>query len=169
MRPIRKNKTSSTPKKHYRRRPGQAAAQSKLNDETQEKICGFIAGGLRLEDACRLSGVHRTTVWLWKDRGNAGEQRYKEFLDAVELAEVKSKALLLAEIRRDPDWKAKKWILINRFPKEFRDYITQEITGVDGSPMSLAPFVVNFTLPPPDSTEFTTIDHSGTKEIENAR
>jgi hypothetical protein len=164
---ITQKTTKATPKavkRHYRRKrlaPGQPHAQSKLTDEVQEQICGFIAGGMRWVDACQLSGIHRATAWMWKERGAAGEERYAEFMEAVDLAEIKSKALLVAEIRRDTDWKAKKWLLINRFPGEFRDYITQEISGPNGAPIEMTgkQFVVQFTMPPPDATEFTTVDH----------
>lgn len=158
-------KTSKTPPKKrgyhkQKKSPDEPAkTNSKLTDKVQEKICGFIAGGMRWEDACVLSGIHRSTAWVWKDRGAAGEERYKEFLEAVELAEMRSKALLVADIRRDVDWKAKKWLLMNRFPKEFRDSYTQEVVGADGGPVSLSlnPFTVNVNLTGIEQ-EFTTIN-----------
>lgn len=173
---MKKTKTKSTPptredlERHLKRKEeGRPSAHSKLTNKVQEKVCGFIAGGLRIEDACALSGIHRSTLWVWKDKGAAGEERYKEFVEAVELAETKSKALLVGEIRRDPDWKAKKWLLMNRFPKEFRDHYTQEVTGPDGSPIavSMNPFIVNVSLSSNEpETEFTTINHQNGEVIQ---
>jgi len=164
--------TSATPKSRARKRhlkrklaKGQPSPYSKLTDEIEGKICGYIAGGMKWEDACELCGIHRTTAWHWRDRGAAGEPRYAQFMVAANTAEVKSKALLVAEIRRDTDWRAKQWLLINRFPDEFKIRYYQELAGRDGGAIqtnsTVNPFKVEVILAGVEPTEFTTIDHSG--------
>jgi hypothetical protein len=148
---------------HMRRklRPGQPNALSKLDNALEKKICGFIARGMVWEDACQLCGIHRKTAWDWKCRGDAGEPRYVQFLEKTSLAELRAKALLIGKIRNNPDWKAQKFLLCNRYPKEFRDHIVQEVTGPSGGsiPVAVNPFEVEIIMAGDPDPKFTTIDH----------
>src|ERR1700693_5113934 len=42
-----------------------------LSDEVEEKICRYISQGLTWGDASRLAGLHRSTCWNWKTKGDA--------------------------------------------------------------------------------------------------
>lgn len=137
-----------------------------LNDEVEAVICGYISKGLTWSDAARLAGTHRSTCWNWKTKGLAylddpaarpEDERYARFVERCEEAELASKVLLVDQISRDPDWRAKAWILKARFPKEFTEFTRQELSGPEGSPVALnvtnQPFQVIFSMPKPDATE----------------
>jgi hypothetical protein len=155
------------PKRLVKRKPrgsNGGNGHSKLTKELTDKVCGFIAGGMRWEDACILSGIHRSTAWEWRAKGENGDPTYQYFMEQADLAELKSKAVLVSYIRNDPDWKARKFILINRFPDEFKDRYYQELSGKDGQPIqtngTFNPFQVNITMSGTNDEEvFTTIDH----------
>ena len=57
-----------------------------------------------------------------------------------------SETMMVHKILSDPDWKATRWILKNRFPDRYRDLTRAELSGADGGPIPLehsGGFVVN--------------------------
>lgn len=148
--------------------PGQPFPGCKLNDALQEKICGFIAAALTWNDACQLVGISRSAAWEWRTRGAAylddpvghvGDARFGSFLEAVELAKTRSKAILIRKIIGSDDWRAAKWLLCNRFPSEYKDQF--EISGPEGQPLSIGgnQFNVIMELPDLGPLEWKTVDH----------
>jgi hypothetical protein len=115
-------------------KPGQPSAKSKLTYEAQEKIIGAVRGGQTLECAAALAHIDRSTLNDWRYRGQqeAAGSRYAEFNQAMEWALLESEAMLVHAIVTDSDWKAKKWILKNRFPDRYRDLTRAELAGLDG-------------------------------------
>ena len=112
-------------------KPGQPSARSKLTYETQEKICQAIRGGQTLECAAALAHIDRSTLNDWRYRGQQEPgSRYAEFNQAMEQALLESEAMLVHAIVTDSDWKAKKWILKNRFPDRYRE--RYELSGPEG-------------------------------------
>src|SRR5271165_6525017 len=72
--------------------PGQPCIGSKLCDELEERILGFIASGMSQTDACGLVDISRETLYRWKEKGAAEpESRYGQFLEACERAELECK------------------------------------------------------------------------------
>src|SRR6266550_555532 len=135
-----------TPKKRPARRhvrklalkPGQPSAKSKLTYEVQEKIINAIRGGQTFDCAAALAHIDRTTLNDWRQRGQQElGSRYAEFNQAMEWALLESEAMMVHAIVTDPDWKAKKWILKNRFPDRYKERVISEISGPGGSPVPL--------------------------------
>ena len=56
---------------------------------------------------------------------------------ALEAALLEGEAMLVHAIVTDSDWKAKKWILKNRFPDRYKERVISEISGPDQGPISI--------------------------------
>lgn len=148
-----------TVRKHVRRlilKPGQPSPRSKLTDEVQQKICNAVSSGQTFECAASLVGIDRHTLNDWRQRGQQEpDSRYGEFNRALEAALLASETMMVHKILSDPDWKAAKWILKNRFPDRYRE--RYELSGAAGAPIQLEHSGKQFTLtvvcppPPPDA------------------
>src|SRR5258708_7488819 len=122
-----------TVRRHVRKlalKPGQPSARSKLTYEVQEKICGAVRAGQTFECAASLAHIDRTTLNDWRQRGQQQPgSRYAEFNQALEAALLAGEAMLVHAIVTDEDWRAKRWILKNRFPDRYRDLTRAELSG----------------------------------------
>jgi transposase len=114
-----------------------------LTPEVQAVIIAAIQKGNYRRTAAAKAGVCERTLYNWEERGEAGEEPFREFLQALKTAEAKAEAMLLEEIRtaqgaipgpggRGPDlWQSKAWILERRWPKRWaqrvRTAVTEEI------------------------------------------
>jgi len=145
-------------------RPDQPHIGSKLDDELEERICGYIAQGMTLTDSCGLCDVDRVTIGRWKERGlDEPESRYGLFLDRCQKAELSCKKVWIARIAGDLDWRALAFLLKARWPESFAEYVRQELSGPGGIPLPAGnPFQVNVNVSTSGAPEqFTVIDHSG--------
>jgi hypothetical protein len=152
--------------------PGQPHSRTKLTDEVESMICERISEGLAWQDAARLSGVHRSTVWNWKIRGqafneNPDEQpedaRFGVFVERLAIAESRCKETWVKRVAKDPDWRALAFLLKAHWPKEFCEFVRQELSGPDGQAIEVHqtnPFRVEVHLEGPSDIKWTTIDHS---------
>src|ERR1700730_40778 len=135
--PANPSPNKRTVRKHVRRlalRPGQPDAKSKLDDDVQHKICNAVSSGQTFECAASLVHIDRTTLNDWRARGQQDPgSRYGEFNRALEAALLASETMLVHKILSDPDWKAAKWILKNRFPDRYRE--RYELSGPAGAPI----------------------------------
>jgi succinate dehydrogenase flavin-adding protein (antitoxin of CptAB toxin-antitoxin module) len=154
-----------TVRKHVRRlasRPGQAGPRSKLTDDVQQKICNAVSSGQTFDCAASLVRIDRHTLADWRARGQQEpDSRYGEFNRALEAALLASETMMVHKILSDPDWKAAKWILKNRFPDRYRE--RYELSGPAGSPIPVehsGQFTVNVTCTQ-DDPDPTIYDESG--------
>jgi hypothetical protein len=143
-----------TVRKHVRRlalKPGQPGPRSKLTDDVQQKICNAVSGGQTFECAASLVGIDRHTLTDWRQRGEQDpDSRYGEFNRALEAALLASETMMVHKIVSDPDWKAVKWLLKNRFPDRYRE--RYELSGPAGNPIPVdmgAKFTVNVSCSDP--------------------
>lgn len=143
-------------------RPGQICVGGKLDDELEQRICGYIAEGLTITDACGLCDISRETLHRWKERGvDEPGSRYAQFLEKCEKAELSCKRVWVKRIAADLDWRAVAWLAARRWPASFTEYTRQELSGPDGVPLpSGNPFnVVVHVGPTPEGETFSVIDH----------
>jgi hypothetical protein len=128
-----------TVRRHVRRlalKPGQPSPRSKLTNDVQQKICNAVSSGQTFECAASLVHVDRHTLNDWRQRGQQEpDSRYGEFNRALESALLASETMMVHKILSDPDWKAAKWILKNRFPDRYRE--RYELSGPAGAPIPL--------------------------------
>lgn len=93
---------------------------TKLTAAVQRKIVKAIKAGATHDLAALYAGISRTSFYDWKARGEAGEEGFTNFSDAIELAEGKGAVDLLEKIKtaaQDPkEWRAGAWLLERRYP-----------------------------------------------------
>jgi hypothetical protein len=135
-------------KRHLKRlRVGQPADSYKLCDTLREEVCRLIRLGNSRDDSARLAGIHRDTMRVWRDRGAQEESGpYREFFEALELAELEWKAEALRKLQTDRDSKWI-WLLLKaRYPQEFREKTELELAGPGGMPIHPNPFQVEVII-----------------------
>lgn len=141
-------------KRKFRRKkkPGQPDDSRKLCDRLREDICQNIRRGLSKEDASRLCGITRETLRQWRGRGEEElSGPYRRFAEDVELAELQAKDSMLQKLLRDKDPKWTWNILKNRYPHEFKERITTELSGLDrGLIRNPNPFTVEVNCVAPE-------------------
>jgi hypothetical protein len=171
------------PARRLQLEPGQPSGYSHLTDAVEQSICERISEGVPFMDAARLSGAHRSTVWKWRVRGEAfndkpeehpGDERYGLFVERLAIAESRCKQIWIDKVSRagDLDWRALAFLLKVRWPKEFTEFVRQELSGPDGAPIAVNqtnPFVVHIELGGDPNVTFSTVDHSSTPHEESAQ
>lgn len=94
------------------------ARPTKLDDLVSKRIVNAIAKGLPRDTAAKLAGIAPSTLYLWLRKGDAGEEPFSEFSDALKRAEAEGEAELVAIIREagKTSWTACAWLLERRRP-----------------------------------------------------
>lgn len=96
------------------------ARPTKLTSAITSKIVEAIKAGATHEHAAQYAGINVATFYDWKAKGEAGEEGFSEFSDALKTAEGQGAVELLKRIKEaseDPKfWTAAAWILERRHP-----------------------------------------------------
>lgn len=107
------------------------ARKTKLNKETQARICELIKAGNYFAVAAQAAGITEQTFYNWKRRGEAAEERQRlgekltaqerqflSFLEAIKEAENIAHASAVAQIRQAglKQWQANAFLLERRYP-----------------------------------------------------
>lgn len=98
-----------------------------------EEILAMMAQGFSLQAAAAELGVHRQRVYEWMER-------HPEFADIVKVAQGKRVLKLerdLLSAADGPTVTSRIFALKNASPEEWREKVTQEISGPDGKPVPL--------------------------------
>ena len=98
---------------------------SKLKAEVINSIQQWLRMGYFVEDAARMSGVHKTTLYRWLEKGReereAGEESlYVDFCNAMEKARAEAEGMFLSSIKTAASrgqWQAAAWWLERSFDK----------------------------------------------------
>ena len=109
---------------------------TKLTPEVQDAICANLAEGIYVETACILAGVCKATFYKWKTRGEAGEQPYVDFVDAVTRAEAEAERRAIAHIQRagEEDPRHLEWWLERKHSDRWARREKHEVSGPGGGP-----------------------------------
>jgi hypothetical protein len=111
---------------------------SLLCDEIEAKICGFLRDGLSIIDAATMGGVNSATVSDWRARGSQEpESRYGLFFERTEMARTEWKYRSVVKVSENADPKHCWKLLCSRYPQEFRNYFSTELSGPNGQPVPL--------------------------------
>lgn len=118
---------------------------TKLTDELQEKICGYIADGNYPETAAQACGINPGSYYGWMKHGrefaadvpddyeDGPANRYYEFFKAVKHAEALCETTALTELRKHwpEQWTAIATFLERRFPYRWgrKDRIEIDVRG----------------------------------------
>jgi hypothetical protein len=114
---------------------------SKLTPEVKETIIQALRAGNYAETAARVAGIGPSTFFLWKQKGEAGEQPYADFLEAIAAAEAvaESRAVAIIANAMLQDAKHAEWFLERKLQKRWGRHDRTEVVGEGGGP-------VKFTL-----------------------
>lgn len=88
--------------------------------DTVQQLLQAVEDGNYIETAAELAGVAKQSVYNWIKRGEAGEEPYKAFMDAVKRAQARAEAAEVQKVRaagKDPRfWAASMTFLERRHP-----------------------------------------------------
>lgn len=141
------------------------ARPSDYSQATADAICARLADGESLRAICRDDGMpDKSTVFRWLAAHEAFRDQYAHarelqaeemFEDLLDIADDGTRDTYVdgdGKERTDTDVIARaklrvdtrKWMLARMAPKKYGDKVTQELTGADGAPITIA---VNFVKP----------------------
>jgi hypothetical protein len=141
-----------------RQNNGRAASNgdkpSLLNDALEKRICDHLRRGASLADAAVMAGIGTKTIETWRGKGAENpDSRYGQFLEQTELAQIEWKTRMVKKTGEATDWKGAWKLLCSRFPLEFRNITSAELSGPDGSPLTMTAGTFNVVLELSNSNE----------------
>lgn len=104
--------------------PPKRGRPSKLNAETQKRVCDAILVGATYEAAAQYAGITYETFNEWMKAGRAAQEpnEFSDFSEAVTLANASAQVNFATHIKNAAsggDWRAASWMLERRFPKAY--------------------------------------------------
>jgi transposase len=115
--------------------------KSKCTTAVIDAIASALSEGLTFESACECGGVSKQTGYDWLKRGEAGEEPFLTFSDAVKKAQALGEYALVRTIQDATvkHWQAAAWLLERRFPERWgRRVSTIELSSADKEDLALA-------------------------------
>ena len=117
---------------------------SKLTAEVIENIQNWLRMGYFVEDAARMAGIHKATLYRWleqgrEDRENEVERLYADFCDAMERSRAEAEGMYLNSIKTAASrgqWQAAAWWLERSFDKWSKPSKLQ-ISGDEAEPVKI--------------------------------
>ena len=132
-----------------------------LTPERQEIIIETLRGGGYAEAAIKRAGIGHSTYYEWLQKGEAGDQPYADFADAVKKAEADAETRAVAtvlavafgapaqydaqgnQIREEEkrNWQAAMTYLERRYADRWGRRVSEqkhEVSGPDGGPVQIA-------------------------------
>lgn len=95
----------------------------KLTRVVCDKIVEGVLKGNYITTVCQSVGIHKTTFYAWKKKGEQGLEPYKEFYDRVTEAEAQAEMDILNVIYTNAidqgNWVSSAWILERKYPNRF--------------------------------------------------
>lgn len=108
-----------------------------LTPELHSAIVESVRGGNYRTTAAAASGIHRSTLYDWLERGERGEEPFASFARDMERAEAESEQELVGKVRgaraavvgvSGPDlWQAWMTLLERRHPKRWSARVRQTV------------------------------------------
>jgi transposase-like protein len=117
---------------------------SKLTAEVIENIQNWLRMGYFVEDAARMAGIHKATLYRWleqgrEDRENEVDSLYADFCDAMERSRAEAEGMYLNSIKTAASrgqWQAAAWWLERSFDKWSKPSKLQ-ISGDEEEPVKI--------------------------------
>ena len=75
------------------------ARRAKLSDKTQAALIKLIETGVTVADACSEVGIAESTYYNWIKRGEAGEEPFLQFLEALTRARSSARVAAIKALR----------------------------------------------------------------------
>lgn len=127
-------------------------APHKLRPEDIERTRELLGDGATVKDLAAALGVHRTTVYEWRGRGeelvedtpddadlNEYEELCRDFYKAYRegRSKFRQKLMKTVETQSADDWRAAKFILERQFPEEWGDHKSMEVESEEGVSLTI--------------------------------
>lgn len=112
---------------------------TKLDEEMQLRILTAVRAGNYPSVAIKMAGLSHTAFASYKERGEAGQEPFASFIEALEKARAEGETALVARIARaghQGSWQANAWILERQYPDRWGRRERHEHTGRDGGPIT---------------------------------
>ncbi len=101
---------------------------TKRTDEARDLIIAALKKGYPRSSAAAAGGIAYSTLREW-------EKAFPEFSEALEKAEGAAKSDLVDKVAAAKSWQAAAWLLERRWPTEFAQRKSLEMSGPDGGPI----------------------------------
>ncbi len=117
---------------------------SKLNAELIKNIQNWLRMGYFVEDAARMAGVNKVTLYRWLDKGREDREQeidslYADFCNAMERARAEAEGMFINSIQtaaKRGQWQAAAWWLERSFDKWSKPSKIQ-LSGDDEEPVNI--------------------------------
>lgn len=76
-----------------------AGRKTKLTDKTQAELARLIETGIPIADACAAAGIGERTFYDWLRRGEAEEEQFSQFSQAISRARVAARVAAIKTLR----------------------------------------------------------------------
>lgn len=91
-------------------------------EAAQKKVLAALKAGATVEAACSYARITKETWYAWQRKDPALKEDHEEALATSELS-------LVFDIKKDPSWQSKAWLLERRFPERWGRRSQVEISG----------------------------------------
>ncbi len=107
-----------------------------LNAKLQKQICGYLSDCCTIRTACEATGISETSFFEWHRRGEAGEQPFAQFAQAVTRARGRAKVRIVRSLLDEKDWRPRLEMLARVFPDEYgrRDIVPPPSEAIPAMP-----------------------------------
>jgi len=85
----------------------------------QKQICRYLTNCCTIRTACEATGISETAFFSWIRRGEAGEQPFAKFAQAIARARGRAKARIVRSLLDEKDWRPRLELLARVFPDEY--------------------------------------------------
>lgn len=117
---------------------------SKLNAELIKNIQNWLRMGYFVEDAARMAGISKGTLYNWVEKGRLEREEgiqslHVDFLDSLEKARAEAEGIFLSSIKTAASrgqWQAAAWWLERSFDKWSKPQKI-EMGGADDEPIQI--------------------------------
>jgi hypothetical protein len=119
--PSRARSTQASVRKPSELDPPQPGRPTRYSEELGDKICALIAAGVPMRLAARAHGIGRSTLYDWRQAGDAGLPPYAAFVAKLDLALARVETTLTVSLTSAArkDWRAAAWWLERRRPQRY--------------------------------------------------
>jgi transposase len=101
--------------------------RTKLTEDVSHRVVLLIRAGNWVSVTAEATGVHRSTIYSWVERGEADvdaglDTIHARFAQAFTKAQAEAQVLLVGMVRAAAvrgDWRAAVWMLERRFPEQW--------------------------------------------------
>lgn len=120
-----------------KRKTGKRGRPSKFTPELGLSICRLVMTGVPIGEACRVQGIGRNTLHVWRTAGAAGRAPFAAFLEEIERAQAQAVASITMHVVKaaQKDWRAGAWWLERRCPEL---YGTKQTVRLEKAPADMS-------------------------------